>query len=507
MRTGPRRVFAQLSSTSPPAHPVRLVDTAVVLGGSVAGLLAARVLADHARSVLIIERDAPAGGGRRGVPHGLQIHLVLAGGRVQLERWFPGFGEQAAALGAVLVDPAHSAAFSDGLRRVNVQEDVVLSCSRPFLEKQLRDRVLALPTVRFLTGQACGLDIDATAVTGVRYRRDGVQHVQSADLVVDAMGRSSRLSDWLEHAGWKRPPLRRVPTDVNYATGFFRREPGLPDVANVVARHRPGSPVSRVGVASLKAIEDDRWQITLACSGEDPTGSDVDEFMALCRSELPSFFGDAVDGDPVGPIETFHQADSRRRDFCADSVPARLIAVGDAVASFNPVYGQGLSSAALHASCLAAYLQSSPHLTAPARSFFAMQRVVVDAAWEISTAADKARHHPDGSPSWRERLGRWIRAEVQTASATDVVVARRFRAVTVMLEHPAALLAPGLVARAVLINLRNRLADGLGRQSIRPRRAECAASTGTKSRCISSALTRALDALTLIAATVRPRAS
>ncbi|WP_433285831.1 FAD-dependent oxidoreductase [Pseudonocardia sp. CA-142604] len=459
MRTGPRQVFAQLSSTCPPAHPVQLVDTAVVLGGSVAGLLAARVLADHARSVLIIERDAPTGGGRRGVPHGLQIHLVLAGGRVQIERWFPGFGEQAAALGAVLVDPAHSAAFSDGQRRVNAQHDVVLSCSRPFLENQLRVRALALPNVRLLTGQACGLDIDATAVTGVRYRRDGVEHAQPAGLVVDAMGRASRLSDWLEHAGWQRPPLRRVPTDVDYATGFFSRKPGLPDVANVIARHRPGSPVSRVGIASLKAIEDDRWQITLACSGEHRTGRDDQEFVALCKSELPSFFGEAVNGEPVGPIETFHHSDSRRRDFCADSMPARLVGVGDAVASFNPVYGQGLSAAALHASCLAAYLQSSPRLSVPARSFFAMQKVVVDAAWEISTAADKARHHLDGSASWRERLGRWIRAEVQTASATDVVVARRFRAVTVMLEHPAALYAPRLVARAALVNVRNRLAD------------------------------------------------
>jgi len=458
MRTRPRQVFAQLSSTSPPAHPVQLVDTAVVLGGSVAGLLAARVLADHAGSVLIIERDAPTGGGRRGVPHGLQIHLLLAGGRAQIERWFPGFGEQAAALGAVLVDPAHSAAFSEGVRRVNGQEDVVLSCSRPFLEKRIRDRALALPNVRLLTGQACGLDVDASAVTGVRYRVDGVEPVQPAGLVVDAMGRASRLSDWLEHAGWKRPPLRRVPTDVNYATGFFRRQPGLPDVANVIARHRPGSPVSRVGVASLKAIEDGRWQITLACYGEDRPGRDDDEFVALCRSELPAFFGEAVDGDPVGRIETYHQSDSRRRDFCPGSLPARLFSVGDAVASFNPVYGQGLSSAALHASCLAAYLQSGPRLTVPARSFFAMQRVVVDAAWEISTAADKARHHLDGSASWRERLGRRIRAEVQAASATDVVVARRFRAVTVMLEHPAALFAPGLVARAVMVNLRNRLA-------------------------------------------------
>jgi heterodisulfide reductase subunit A-like polyferredoxin len=59
MRTRPRQVFAQIGSTSPPVHPVQLVDTGVVLGGSVAGLLAARVLADHAGSVPIIERDAP----------------------------------------------------------------------------------------------------------------------------------------------------------------------------------------------------------------------------------------------------------------------------------------------------------------------------------------------------------------------------------------------------------------------------------------------------------------
>jgi 2-polyprenyl-6-methoxyphenol hydroxylase-like FAD-dependent oxidoreductase len=157
----------------------------------------------------------------------------------------------------------------------------------------------------------------------------------------------------------------------------------------------------------------------------------------------------------IGEITTYHQADSRRRDYHLVTLPARLVSVGDAVASFNPVYGQGMSSAALHASCLSAYLQGAPDLTASAREFFDLQRVVVDAAWEVSTATDLARVRTTPPPPLT-RIRRSLRTQVLTASVTDPVIAGRVSAVTYMLTHPATLNRWGTVLRAVAVNKRKR---------------------------------------------------
>jgi 2-polyprenyl-6-methoxyphenol hydroxylase-like FAD-dependent oxidoreductase len=161
-----------------------------------------------------------------------------------------------------------------------------------------------------------------------------------------------------------------------------------------------------------------------------------------CRRNLPAPFGHVVANDIVGDVTTFRQADSRRRDFWAsERLPARLVAVGDAVASFNPLYGQGMSSAALHASALSMYLRSSPDLDAPARDFFALQRVVVDAAWQMSTSPEVNRAStPDTSSFVRQ---------IVEASVTDSAVNTAFQEVTQMLRHPSTLSDPQIVSRVL----------------------------------------------------------
>ena len=452
MPPSPAEVFAQLGRTHSAANPVALLDTAVVLGGSVAGLLAARVLADYAGSVLIVERDDLAGADRRGVPHGLQGHALLPGGLRQIERWFPGYTEQAVGLGAEFAGAGERAAFVDGVQTVGTRDTVLLSLSRPFLEGQIRERVLALPNVRVLTGRAVGLDVGAGAVTGVRYLAGDTEASVPAELVVDAMGRASKVADWLGEAGWTPPPLRRMVTNINYATGYFTRQPGADPIKAAIVRNGPGYRRSDIAVAALNAVEDNRWMILLAGYDEDRPGRDGADFVARCRSELPAVFGAAVAGAQLGEIRTYHQADTRRRDFDRVGLPAGLVAVGDAVASFNPAYGQGVSSAALHVSCLAAYLESVPALAEPATMFFDLQRVVVDAAWQISTAADAARLPPVGRPPLRARMRRWLGSQVVAATVTNLAVAERFEAVATMLEHPSTLADPALALRAVAVN-------------------------------------------------------
>lgn len=260
MSLSPSRVFAELNAVRPPDQPSPTMGTAVVVGGSVAGLLAARVLSDHADTVVIIDRDDPqVTGARPGVPQGTQLHALLPGGLIQLERLFPGFRDEALARGAVEAPPAARRNYLDGRLKVVVPDDAdSLAGSRPLLEGLIRQQVLRLPNVKTITARATGLVFDGTAVTGVRCEVGGVPGVERADLVVDAMGRSSRLSDWLEQADWDRPATRRMTVHLNYATALFRRPEVTPASTVVLALNTPRMAMDVAGAAFF-AIEDGRW--------------------------------------------------------------------------------------------------------------------------------------------------------------------------------------------------------------------------------------------------------
>jgi 2-polyprenyl-6-methoxyphenol hydroxylase-like FAD-dependent oxidoreductase len=347
------------------------------------------------------------------------------------------------------------ASYVDGVRQIGTGITALLSSSRPFLEHHIRRRTLSLPNVRAITGRAIGLDFGRgiDRVSGVRYTDEAsTEHTRSADLVVDAMGRSSKLGEWLAHSGRERPALRRMTIQVNYATARFARIAGQSPITCAVARNNIGGTTG----AALAAIEDDQWLVMLSGYGDQRPGRSPAEFVRHCRERLPAVFGQVTSDQLLGDVHTYHQADSRRRDYDPAQLPAGLISLGDAVASFNPVYGQGISSAALHACCLANYLESHPDLDAPALGFFNLQRVIVDAAWDISTSADAARQPPVQPLTRKERLRRWLGRQVISASRTDPVIARRFGEVAAMLAHPHTLATPGTVLRAVAANQVNR---------------------------------------------------
>jgi 2-polyprenyl-6-methoxyphenol hydroxylase-like FAD-dependent oxidoreductase len=164
-----------------------------------------------------------------------------------------------------------------------------------------------------------------------------------------------------------------------------------------------------------------------------------------------------ADNEILGEIRSFRHAESLRRDFHAlTRMPARLVAMGDAVAASNPVYGQGLSSAALQAACLSEYLRSDPDLAKPAREFFALQKVVVDAVWRLANGADLAWPHVDGPYPRGYRVLRWFNNQVRPASIHDPEIARKLDEVTFMLKHPISMATPATLIRAMRANRRAR---------------------------------------------------
>jgi 2-polyprenyl-6-methoxyphenol hydroxylase-like FAD-dependent oxidoreductase len=249
----------------------RIGEHAVVLGGSMAGLLAARVLAEAYERVTIVDRDTPppAGQARRGVPQGRHAHVLLPRGQQVLDELFPGLGEELVGAGAAVAVPGADHRFCLGghqLRQVPVG-DHALQASRPMLEGQVRERVSALSGVGFLDGcDVVGLTAseDRERVTGARIIRRTAGSVDEhllADLVVDAMGRGGRSSAWAEALGCDPPPVEELRIGVAYASRYMRL-PG--DAAGlekaVVVGPRPGRPR---GMAML-AVEGDRRLVTLA---------------------------------------------------------------------------------------------------------------------------------------------------------------------------------------------------------------------------------------------------
>jgi threonine dehydrogenase-like Zn-dependent dehydrogenase len=207
-------------------------DRVVVLGASMAGLLAARVLADAFAQVTVVDRDQlPKGSAqRRGVPQGYHLHALLARGQQALEELFPGLTAALVAQGVPAGDMlANARLYLSGYRLRQAHTGLVLLCaSRPVLEGHVRARVRELANVAFLDScDIMGLAAtpDGRRVTGARVqRREGgnAEEVLGADLVVDATGRGSRTPPWLETLGYARPVKDEVRIGLGYATRNYR---------------------------------------------------------------------------------------------------------------------------------------------------------------------------------------------------------------------------------------------------------------------------------------------
>ncbi|MCV7032194.1 NAD(P)/FAD-dependent oxidoreductase [Mycobacterium sherrisii] len=252
-------VFDHLVNADPPAHPRIRFDTGCVLGGSVAGLLAARVLADFCRHVVIVERDELIDqASRPGVPQGRQLHVLLAAGRQWLDRWLPGFTEQAVAAGANRIT-SEVKAFDGYAMAPPHRQYAMLSATRPLLESVVRTHVLARANISVKRAQATGLRYRDGAVTAVEFVDRGGVDVLPADFVVDATGRSSRIARWVEDAGFDRPRLERLALPIHYATAIFgaTEEAAALQADGWLSIFSPGNEVDGVCIAAAAKVAAD----------------------------------------------------------------------------------------------------------------------------------------------------------------------------------------------------------------------------------------------------------
>lgn len=430
----------------------------MVLGGSIAGLLAARVLTEHVDEVVVVEPDALDGGPvpRRGTPQSSQAHSLLGLGRATIDQMLPGIVRQMVHEGGQLLRGGAGAQWLlDGRPKVPVRGGSIVSVSRPFLEWHVRTRVLALDRVRVVRGTGAGLTLTGDRVDGALVRLPGAVDTvrEPADLVVDATGRASRLTDWLGRHGYDPPPKQRLAVDLGYATCLFHRPPGQ-RIGGCVATHSAYTPSrARSGPSSMTPVEGNRWLVLVSGYGARRPGRDFVEFVARCRDDAAAPLRLLPDEcEPLTEVFTHRFPESFRRDFDrAARLPAGVVAVGDAIASFNPTYGQGISAAAIHAVVLGEWLGSGAASTYP---YFRRVREVVDNAWRTSAEQDRFLPHvavpmPVG---WRVR--RRVAEGVLAATVTDLVVHRTFLEVVNMTAPPGRLRTPEILLRSAVAPFR-----------------------------------------------------
>jgi 2-polyprenyl-6-methoxyphenol hydroxylase-like FAD-dependent oxidoreductase len=429
-------------------------EHAIVLGASMAGLLAARALSETYRQVTIVERDVlpETGVNRRGVPQGRHLHGLHARGRQILDELFPGFSDEIV---------AHGALTGDSLRNIRWQLSGYqlargdlgapgLTMSRPFLEGHVRDRVRALPNVALIEGcDIVGLipTPDRRRVTGARvHPSDGEEVALTADLVVDATGRGSRTPVWLWELGYLRPRADHIDIGLGYATRTYRLRPGALDGdLLILTAGTPENP--RMGV--LAEIEGGHHIVTVGGILGDYPPIDPEGFERFVATlPFPDIAEALAGAEPIGdPIPFRFPASVRRRYEQLRRFPAGLLVIGDAVCSFNPVYGQGMTVAALEALALRDLLRNDP-VPSPRRWFRRIAKLV-DVPWDIAVGADLAFPAVPGTRTAKIRMVNAYLPKLHAAASTDPALAGAFIRVMGMVDRPELLMRPDRVLRVL----------------------------------------------------------
>ncbi len=439
-------------------------QTAIVMGGSVAGMWTARVLADHFDQVFLLERDSLPDGpeARAGVPQSRQYHIMLLRGLQIMDELFPGLRDELIRDGAVPFDTINDVS----MRSRNIwlpqfpSGQIMLSCSRLLIEAGLRRRLRGFAQVRFVENvEVTGLETDAQnqRMTGVHIKqlRDGDRPAGStdilyADLVVDALGRRSPTPRWLTELGYAAPTESVVDSFLGYVTRRYRQ----PD--NFQADWRMlllgATPPDQPRGGLIFPEENGVWTVMLAGVNKEYPPTDEAGFDEFARSLGPKFYNAVQAAEPISKAYGYRGTDSTRRHYeKLTRWPDRYVVLGDSFCGFNPIYGQGMTVSGLSAQALGGEIeQAGGNLNGVAQRTLSKIGAITDGAWLLATSADLEWPLTVGGTTGQtlaNRFGSWYISQLVDSLARDQVLRLAFLDVTQLIKPVTHLFAPRFMMR------------------------------------------------------------
>ncbi|MBT2458876.1 FAD-dependent monooxygenase [Streptomyces sp. ISL-86] len=443
---------------------------AIVLGGGLAGTLAAAALAPHVGEVLIIERDnilpdAPAP--RPRLPQAAHTHILWQGGAEAMEKLLPGLTKEWLSAGAHRVPvPTGMVSYSPAgwYRRSWDATHYLIAASRDLLDWVVRTHVLSIPNIRIRTGvKTTGLAGDAKHIRGVRtVDQNGAESIISANLVIDATGRGSRSPQWLRDIGG--PAVRETTVDagVLYASRRYRAPEGAetdwPAIL-IQADLRMGKPGQ---LAGIMPIEGGEWSVSLSGTrgGEPPADESLfEQFARDTRHPLVAEF--LARTEPMSGVTVYGQTTNRRRHYEKADLPAGFAVLGDAATSLNPVYAHGMTAAALGAVALRATAERTP-VHSPRFGAKAQRKIAGPAAdaWLLAVGQDQFYPHSVGKkPTLADQFGARYIYRLNHTATDNALVVRRLTDVMTMKKRAWTLIDPRVLLAAAR-GPRRALLDG-----------------------------------------------
>jgi len=428
---------------------------AVVVGAGIAGLLAAAALSGTAEKVTIIDKDVlpEAAKLRKGVPQGAHVHTLLGYAVETIDKLLPGLMAEVYAAGAVKIRRNHDIWFHDSVGPTPIRDVGIItpSVTRPLLEHVIRQRVLALPNVHLRDDtQMTDLESDGQGrITGLQVEADGTSELISADLVMECSGRASNLAVWLPAHGYGEVPTQRLKILMGYTSGFFRLPPDISKNAKACLMLAV-PPCYRA--AYLTPVDGGLWLATMYGRGRDTAPRNADGFIAWTNGlPHPVIHGILARAEPVSDFKTYkipfgvwYRYDQM------PTFPGGLLPMGESLASFNPMYGQGMSLAAGQALSLRDAIRGGFDGNLAAR-YFEGCNVLNGVGWSVMETRDFAydctsgERPPDLEDRWQAALA------IRRLAEVDPEVHALSVRVTHLLESPSVLAQPNIVERANLL--------------------------------------------------------
>ncbi|CCE09584.1 conserved exported hypothetical protein [Bradyrhizobium sp. STM 3843] len=437
----------------------KLGRRAVVIGAGIGGLAAAGALAPYFEQVDIVERDVLAGSAasRTGTPQDRHSHGLLAGGLKALDEIYPGFSQQLTKAGAVAVGIAQDVRYERGDVGALPMRDLGISirgATRPLIEAVLRNCATAVSNIAVHSGCRVSAIVPSPRgadVHGVHIElRSGSSKTLEADLVIDASGRGAPTLMLFDALSWARPKLSEVGVDISYATAVL----DIPDEAPTwkLAITLPSPPTQPLN-ALLLPVEGDRWMVTIIDYGAPGQLKTWEDLLAAARRlPTPSIYQAIRHATPPESLSHYGFAASMWRHFeQLPRLPRGVLPLGDSICRFNPIYGQGMSSAARQARLLREMLErvaAEPDpIAAVQAGFMAEIPGVVEAPWSMSTRTDLAFPTTRGERPENFEQSRQFDIALFRAVIADPVVHRAMVEVAQLLAPRSLLQEPHIKAR------------------------------------------------------------